>query len=140
MEFMRCILFVASKNQSLVSKAAHAAGLNVDFIAEQTTRFVAPAGRIRFFRHVLPKSVRTRRQCWTEEAIGLIEDSICSLAEKPNSPVTRKFIVQSLVPAIAQLLNIRPVVAREFIQDAFCGLLATGWLICRKGRILYIRR
>lgn len=140
MEFMRCTLFVASKNQSLVAKAARAAGLNIDFAANQTSRFVAPAGRVLLFRRILSPSVRTRRQFWTEEAVALIENSICSLTEKPDSPATRKLIVQSLAPFVAEGLNIRPAVAREFIQDAVCGLLALGLLVRRNGRILSILR
>lgn len=81
-----------------------------------------------------------RRQFWTEEAVALIEEAICSLAEKQGSPATQQLIVQFLAPFVAERLNIRRAVAREFIQNAICGLLASGLLECREERIRYICR
>ncbi len=133
MEFMRCTLAVTEQNIPEITAAARSAGLTIAAEPGQTLRFVAPAGRIRFFRHTLPKSVRSRRQLWTEEAVALIEESIISLAEQSRRGRTQKSLVKRLSSTIATQLNIHPHTASDFVEDAICGMIASGILQTHQG-------
>lgn len=138
MEFMRCTLTVTEQNLPEVTAAARSAGLTVVTDSGRTLRFIAPAGRIRFFRHILPKSVKSRRQLWMEEAVALIEKSLISLVEQARPGRTQKSLVKVLVPTIAAQLNIKPTTARDFIEDAICGMLASGIFQLNQGRLRHV--
>lgn len=137
---MRCTLTVTEQKLSEITAAARSAGLTIVVEPGHTLRFVAPAGRIRFFRHLLPKSVRFRRQFWTEEAVALIEESIIALVERECLHRTQKNLVKTLTPTIAAQLNIKSATAREFIEDALCGMFASGILACCRGRLSSVPR
>lgn len=136
MDFMRCTLSANKATRSAIAGVARAVGLTIP--TGQKPRLVAPAGRIRLMCRMLPDLAIARHQLWTEEAADSIDESILRLVKRPKSAWTPKKIVTALASVTATRLNIHKATARDFVEDAICGLLASEILQWREGRLRYV--